>query len=216
MDGVTLQDRINRGLGTAARAIGLVCDAFRPSGPDDPLQPTNRYLRLTAAFNAQDPRFARTNAYGVAVWYGVFDAAYTRIGDYLVERLSGTAWFIAAQQALLPALCVRTNRVVTFERAAAPKRTGTNAYGGVTQGSSTVLLTGWPASVLAAAPTERSDGGLPGDVRLGSFAVLLPAWPGTVLRSGDLMSDDVGRSFAVSTAELSELGWRLGVRQVAS
>lgn len=216
MDGRRLQDRINRGLGTAARVIGVVCDAYRPGSPSEPLQPTNRYLRLTAAFNAQDPHFVRTNSFGTAVWYGVFDAAYTQPGDYLVEHVSGTAWFIAAQQPLLPALCVKANRVVSFGRAAAPQRGGTNTYGGVTQQSSTPVLTEWPASVLVATPTELSQAGLPGDVRLGSFSVLLPAWNGTVLRPGDLMTDDIGRNFAVSTAELSEFGWRLGTRQVAS
>ena len=41
-------------------------------------------------------------------------------------------WFIAAQQRLLPVLCVQTNRIVSFSRPAAPSSTGVNAYGGVT------------------------------------------------------------------------------------
>jgi hypothetical protein len=46
MDGARLQDLISRGMGTAARLTGVVCDAYRPSGAADPLLPTNRYLRV--------------------------------------------------------------------------------------------------------------------------------------------------------------------------
>ncbi|MBV9784785.1 MAG: hypothetical protein JO264_13330 [Acidisphaera sp.] len=216
MDGATLQDRIYRGLGTAARAIGVACDAFRPCGPNDPIAPANRFLRLNAAFNAQDPHFEKATPYGAAVWYGVFDAAYTRPGDYLVEQQSGAASFIAAQQRLLPVLCVRAPRIVSFERAAAPVLAGVNSYGGVTQATATPLLRHWPASMIAAGGIERSDALLPADTRLGSFTVLLPAWPGVTLRPADLMTDDIGRTCVVSVAELTELGWRLTVRQAAT
>ena len=121
MDPAHLQDRIHWALNTAARAIGIQTDAYRPSAVSEPLDPVNRFLRLRAAFTAPDGRFARPNAYGDALWHGVFDAAYTRPGDYLVQE--GAIWFIAAQQRLLPVLCVRTNRVVAFWRPAAPTNT---------------------------------------------------------------------------------------------
>src|SRR5579875_583148 len=118
MDPNLLQDAISRGMGVAARALGQSCDAYRPSGPGNPLGIANRYLRLPASFNAQDPSYARPNGYGRALWFGVFDAAYTQPGDYLVGPM-GT-YFIAAQQALLPVLCVQTNRVLNALRPAAP------------------------------------------------------------------------------------------------
>ena len=76
--------------------------------------------------------------YGDALWYGIFDAAYTRPGDYLVQ--ADAVWFIAAQQRLLPVLCVQTNRIVSFWRPAAPSTTGVNTYGGVTTETNEVLL----------------------------------------------------------------------------
>ena len=123
------------------------------------MSPGNRFLRLRAAFTARDDRFARANAYGEALWHGIFDAAYTRPGDYLAQ--GDAIWFIAAQQRLLPVLCVQTNRIVSFWRPAAPSSTGVNSYGGVMTETNQVLLANWPASVLGASGRGRPDTDLP-------------------------------------------------------
>ena len=222
MDGPRLQDLISRGMGMAARQAGVVCDAYRPCDGFNPLAPTNRYLQLTAAFNAEDPGFRRANAYGRPVWYGVFDSAYTRPGDYLAERDGTRVWFIARQPWLLPVVCVLTNRVVSFARPAAPMLPGINSYGGVLRANLVPLLVDWPASLLAGGTGEREPAELPSDVRLGGYSVLVPAGPRltaacdgasqTTLRADDLMTDDLGRNYVVSSAELSEMGWRLLVK----
>ncbi len=214
MDEFTLQDRISRGLGVAARRIGASTDAFRPHDVADPLAMSNRFLRLSAAFSALDGRFARSNPYGAPLWHGVFDAAYTRPGDYLVQP-RGT-WFIAAQQPLLPVLCVRAERVVSFSRPAAPARIGIENYGGVTRQAIMPLLTRWPASVLTGSAAARPTADLPADADASIWTVLLPAVNNVVLRSSDLMNDDLGRFGVVTAAELTELGWRLQVRQVTT
>jgi hypothetical protein len=46
--------------------------------------------------------------------------------------------------------------------------------------------------------------------------VLLPAQPDVVLLVADLMTDDLGRNAVVSSAELTNLGWRLSVKQAAT
>jgi hypothetical protein len=214
MDPAVLQDRIYRGLNAAARTIGTDTDAYRPSGIADPLAPANRYLRLRAAFTARDNKFAHPNAYGDALWYGVFDAAYTRIGDYLVQ--GNTVWFVAAQQRLVPVLCVQTNRVISFARPAAPSATGVNTYGGVLNETNQELLTNWPASVLGAAGRGHPSAELPSDSSVAYWTVLLPAIEGVTLLASDLMTDDLGRSAVVAGSELSELGWRLTVKQATT
>ena len=214
MDPARLTDRVHRGLNAAARAVGADTDAYRPSGASDPLAPTNRFLRLRAAFSASDGRFAHPNSYGQALWYGIFDAAYTRPGDYLTQ--ADGVWFIAAQQRLLPVLCVETNRVVSFFRAAAPSSRGVNKYGGSTTTNNRPLLTNWPASVLGASGRGQPTADLPGDTSVPYWTVLLPAVPGVVLLPSDLMSDDLGRNAVVSGAELTELGWRVTVRQATT
>lgn len=209
-----LQDLIHRGLNTAARAIGTDTYAFRPSGPVRPLDPVNRFLRMQAAFSPHDGKFTQPAKYGDALWYGVFDAAYTRPGDYLVQDES--VWFVAAQQRLLPVLCVLTNRVVSFSRPAAPLATGVNDYGGIIAGTNLPLLTDWPASVLGTKSGGRPETNLPSDVVVPDWNVLLPAVSGVLFLPSDRISDDLGRHAVVTSAELTDLGWRLTARQATT
>ncbi len=58
--------------------------------------------------------------------------------------------------------------------------------------------------------------GLPADASPGAWSVLLPAINGVVFRAGDLMTDDLNRKGVVATAELTELGWRMLVRQATT
>jgi hypothetical protein len=148
------------------------------------------------------------------LWYGIFDAAYTLPGDYLVQN-NGT-WFIAAQQKLLPVLCVQTNRIVSFMRPAAQSSIGVNTYGGVTAANVTPIMTDWPASVLVASREGRPLANLPNDTSVSYWTVLMPACAGVVLETADLMSDDLGHSGVVTTTELTDLGWRLAVRQATT
>lgn len=214
MDPAQLQDRVYRGLNAAARAVGADTDAYRPSGVADPLAAKNRFLRLRAAFTAHDGRFAHPNAYGEALSYGIFDAAYTRPGDYLVQ--AGGTWFIAAQQRLLPVLCVQTNRVVSFSRPASPPTTGANRYGGTTTVTNRLLATNWPASVLGISGRGRPSADLPGDTSVSFWTVLLPMIADVVLLPTDLMTDDLGRNAVIAAAELTELGWRVTVKQATT
>jgi len=214
MDSARLEDRIRWGLNVAARATGTTTSAYRPRGAEDPLAAQNRFLRLHAAFSGIDGKFARPNVYGNALWYGVFDAAYTRPGDYLLQH--DAIWFIAAQQRLLPVLCVKTNRVISVTRPAAQTSTGVNTYGGVTAANVTPLITNWPASMLLTSRESRPLANLPNESSASLWTVLLPACSGVILQTADLMSDDLGRSGVVATTELTDLGWRLAVRQVTT
>jgi hypothetical protein len=222
MSEARLQDKIQRGLGRAARVIGAWCDAYRPADNSDPLQPKNRFLRLKASFSPQDTRYSKPAGYGEPAWSGIFDAAYTRAGDYIVRAASkqgandGGVWFIAAQQPLLPVLCVRATRIVSAARPAAPGAAGVSGYGGVTVATATPLFTAWPASMRAAGGSGLDQVDLPADAPPGAWSVLLPTIPGVLLRTGDLITDDLARTAVVSSAELTDLGWRLLVKQVST
>jgi len=217
-----LRDLIRRAYGRAAFTLGDWCHAYRPSGVADPLHHRNRFMLLQAAFVSPRPDNDRPVGYGMATWWGVFDSAYTRPGDYIVQEESrpGAAddatWFIAAQQPLLPVLCVRAPRVVSFTRPASTTDSGVASYGGYTSANADALLTNFPASVLNADILGLDPTDLPSDAIPESWQVLLPARPEIVLRNGDLMSDDLGRNGVVSSAELSDLGWRLLVKQTTT
>lgn len=209
-----LQDRVSWASNICARTAGEWADAYRPSGISDPLAPGNRFLRLPALFTGAQGQFTRPQGYGDGLAHGIFDYAYTRPGDYLIQ--AGATWFIAAQEPLLPALCVRTTRVVSFARPAAPTTTGVNTYGGVTASTMTTLLANWPACVTGSSGGGQTAAQLPGDSSVPLWTVLLPALPGVVLLPADLMSDDLGRTAIVGAAELTSLGWRLTVKQATT
>ena len=211
MDAQRAQDAVQRGLGRAGRVVGGWCEVFRPDGAEGPLAARCLVLRMPAAFSAPDGRFAQPVRHGQVYWHGVFDAAYTRPGDY-IRRDDGVVWFIAAQQALLPVLCVRASRVVDVLRPAAPEAPGLAPYGG--GGAAAVVLHGWPAGVVPGGGGAGSA--LPDGLAAGSWTLLLPAVAGVVLRAGDMVRDDLGRAGTVAQAELSEPGWRLLVARAAS
>jgi len=208
-----LQDRIAEGLGRAARKLGIATDAFRPSSADAPLALRNRFLRLHAAFHI-GRGFDAPAGYGAPLWQAMLDSAYTKPGDYLVQR--GETWFVATQPRLLPVLCVKTNRTVTFLRQAAPDRVGPNAYAGVQRATMQPVLKDWPASVLGLSGSRGTPANLPADLPPTHWTVLQPAFRNTLLRPGDRMQDDLGRAGTITATELSEFGWRLTVREATT
>ncbi len=202
------------GMNIAARTIGAITHLYRPRSVDNPLHPTNRILRMHAAFMPRRGTIITGNGYGEALWRGLFDAAYTQAGDYLVQP--DRTLFIASQQGLTEPLCVQTNRAITISRAAPPGTLGAVPYGGMIAGNSMVLLENWPASVLGISHNGRPTAGLPNDVSAAFWTVLMPAWDGIRLQTGDLYTDDLGRSAIIVSSELTDMGWRLTAKQATT
>jgi hypothetical protein len=211
MDGAKIQDRVYRGYAKAASKIGLAHALYRPVGAAAALATGNLITTLPASFNAEDMKYGKPNKYGKPLWYAIVDGAQTQVGDYLVGP-SGT-FFIAAQQALLPILAVQCSNTIDVLRPQQQTGVGAVGYGGDTDDNETPLLTGWPASVLQGTKGEKSETHLPGDTRTPWWAVLLPALGGVTIKTNDLITDDLGRRLIVSSAELSDLGWRLTAMQ---
>ena len=214
MDQARFNDRIHWGMNIAARYIGASTDLYRPNGAMAPLNPVNRVLRLHAAFKPHRGAASRANSFGEPMWYGIFDAAYTKAGDYLVtpDRIL----FIASQQSNGEPLCVQTNRRVTLTRALPPGTIGTGSYSGVIRGNTNVLLADWPASVLGVSSAGVPAAGLPTDISVSIWTILMPAWPGIAIQPTDFVIDDLGRGAVIMGTELTELGWRLTAKQAST
>lgn len=211
MDAATIQARIYAGRGKAAEHIGLPCQVFRPSAEANPF--TNQVATLPVAFNAADQNYVKPNLYGKAIWFADFDASETQVGDYLV-RVDGTTWFIAAQQPLLPIVVIACNRVVSVFRPQQQSGVGAQGYGGDTVAQETQIIAEYPASILVGTKTDRSLVNLPGDVRNPAWAILLPVLPDdTYLRNEDVVTDDQSRRYVISSAELTDMGWRINAMQ---
>ncbi len=208
MDGPTLQNRISKGMGVAARRSGLPFTIYRPCGAVQPLAAQNRVLELSAAFYPGVSDGKSGADYGRPLWRGVYDALYTRTGDYLVGR--ETTYFVACQQVGLPVQCVRTNRIVSLVR---PTPATQGGYSGFFSTPGETVLAEWPASLLVEG--GRADEVRVGETKLGIWTLLLPTLP-VCPQAADVVSDDAGGVYAVGSAEQSVLGWRLAVRQLGA
>lgn len=203
----SIQARIWSGYAKAAQRIGASYQFYRPSGGTFPGGPTSA---LPVSLNAEDMKYGRPNKYGKPTWFALFDGTSVQAGDYLVGP-QGT-FFVAAMQPVLPILVVECNRVASFIRASQPTTLGAQGYGGMTHETEAAYASGVPCSILQGIKGEKNDAGLPGDTRLPWWSILVPAVVGDV-RYGDLIEDDLDRRYVVSSAELSDLGYRITAAQ---
>jgi hypothetical protein len=154
------------------------------------------------------------------LWYCLIDGTQTRVGDYLVNT-AGT-FFLAAMPPLLPILAVKCNRAVRIGRMPVQNGAGYAGYSGVvasqeidvlgTSGALGSFVSGWPASILLGGKTSR-DTGLPSDVKDAGYEILLPASVPITIMESDILQDDLGRNFAISAAEITDLGWRISATE---
>lgn len=214
MDAATLQDRIYRAGGRSAAITGTACDLFRPNGLFDPLASRNRLLRLPATFLPMGGRLRKPVI--EPMWEGIFDAAYTQPGDILRRLSDGQIYYVAAQQPLLPVLCIRAPRLIDLSRPASPANAGLNLYGGVVASTDTSLAEAWPASILMAGAQGTGLANIEAELTPGNWQVLLPPSLKIALYTSDIISDDQGRTGIIAAIETTDLGTRLTARQAST
>lgn len=212
MDGNKIQLKMYKGYAKAARVVGTSYQHFRPTTASNPLDAANALPSLNLTLNACDMKYSKPNVYGKATWYGIFDGTQGQVGDYFVG-IEGTL-FVASMQQLLPILMVGCNRTVTILRPSMGSGPGAIGYGGDTAASEVPLMTNWPCSMLQGSKGEKNEVGLPADAKNPWFNVLLPYVNGVTLRTADIITDDLGGRYKLTSAELTDLGWRLTAQQV--
>lgn len=211
MDAATLQTKIYSGYAKAAERLGVSTYVFRPLQADAPF--TQPIATLKASFTAEEFHYGKPRKYGQAMWYGLFDGSQTQAGDYLVRGAS--IWFIASQALHLPILCVACQRKIRISRPVSQTAVGALPYQGRVEPKQKVVLgsqAAWPASLLLGAHQEAGLN-LPASVKEAGWIALLPPSVPITIQSGDVITDDLKRRFTVYVAELSELGWRLQVKE---
>ena len=208
---IAVQSSIYAGYGAAAAVLGAPCQLYRPNGPANPL--FTQVGTVQAAFDTRPTfDFKNPSTYAKPIWYGLFDASPVQVGDYIESPSS--LFFVASLEPLHPPMLVECNREVSVLRPhteTSGSGFGAQPYGGDERPHEDALMTGWPASILQGTKGEKSDSALPDDTRLPWYAVLMPSLPGVVIGTDDVLTDDLGRRYKVSSAELSSLGWRLSV-----
>jgi hypothetical protein len=214
MDGVRLADRLAYGAGCAARRIGFLHDAYRPDGPEAPVDLAKRFLRLSVAYVLPGGSVAAPGGFGVPFRQAWADWSYLRTGDYLAGA-EGTA-FVAAIEPPKPMMVVMTNTVVSLARPATPVLAGLNQYGAVLPGTQTMLISGFPASLLVGGIGDRTKAGLPDDTKVPGFTALLPAVGDVQPHVADILLNDRGERFVVIAVEQIFSVWRLSLVQAVS
>jgi len=163
------------------------------------------------SLNAEDMKYSKPNKYGKPTWYALFDATGAEVGDYFVGP-QGT-FFIATLQPLLPILVVECNRVIDVIKPQTTTGAGIQPYSGNTATNQVTVMSQWPASILQGTKGEKTDAKLPGDTRAPWWLILLPFCEGIIIEFGDIINDDLSRSYTVSSAEKSDAGWRITAMQ---
>ena len=188
MDVFSLQDKLYRGSGTAARKLGMLTTVYRPTGSSDPIGEHQRVIKIYAAF---DPQGQTLNSSGTEspTWHGIFDASYTRQADYMVSP-QGT-FFIGSQIPGMPVICIRTNRIISMYR---PTFTMQGGYSGFLQTDSQITLLHWPVCVVRAGGSSTGEG--PNNHGFGTWTILLPPLSAAPI-STDVITDDLGSTFVV-------------------
>lgn len=204
-----VQARLYAAYTKAALKLGAPYQFYRPLSATDPLG--TLLLTQNAALSPKSYGFEKMAKHADFDWCGMFDGTLTKIGDYLVG-VNGT-FFIGSQFLNMPIMTVKCNRTVRILRPQQQAGVGVVGYGGNIDSEETVLMQGWPASVLAGTKGDKSETNLPGDVKAAWWAILLPAFAGVQIRSDDIITDDLNRRYVISSAELTDLGWRLSAMQ---
>lgn len=214
MDGPTIQARVYAGYAKAANVIGLPYQQYRPLTANAPLG--NLIATIKAAFDSTPSyKFTTPNEYGDPSWFGLINDATVLTGDYLIG--TGDVKFIAGKQFLLPVIAIDCNSSVKITREAAPTAVGAIGYSGNQSSQETIILGGagvlWPASILLGGRSQQGVG-LPAGVKNAGWRILLPPSVPVVIMVGDIVTDNLGRRFAIDGAEFTDLGWRITSNEI--
>jgi hypothetical protein len=217
MDQATIQARLYTGYGQAAARLGGSFDLYRPTGSLYPLSLANKVGETLAVFTvaASGYDFERAASHKDVLFDALLDGSQTQVGDYLVSEGQGT-FFVAAQQPLLPILCVRCNHTLAISAPGPAASFGAQtAYGGTDPADETLVAGGWPASVIFDARGRAAEVGLPTDLPSPFFVILLPStW--SDVRTSQFLTDEHGRRYTVEGAERTALGWRVFAEQAVT
>lgn len=100
-------------------------------------------------------------------------------------------------------------RTITIKRPGAQTGVGAVGYGGQLPSTETPLFTGLEASIQAARTPGSSGVGLPGDSRGSGWQIFFKGPAVGAVRNRDIIIDDQGNRYQVSTAYWNPLGvWK--------
>lgn len=198
-----------------AKKLQVYGRSFGVARPNSAAVPLANILGSTMAFPYRNPK-----GHGDADWLLMIEEDLARPGDYLLA--GGETYIYGLRPHLMPAQAMRCNHTIALLRAPVSVGVGVQPYAGACAAESSAVLgtvvngavvDGWPASILIGG-RQAAGTNLPMAVQNGGFEVMLPKTVPIAIRASDILLDNLGRRFIADTCELSELGWRMTVKEV--
>lgn len=212
MDGTLLQTKIYKGFGIAAQKVGIAFNQYRATTPTQPLNSANMIGIQKVSTNVSWS-YTKSNKFANAVYQMIVDGNKVQKFDIF----TGVAtYYICAMEPLQPILAVKCNSVMTLKRPTQPIGSGQVGYGGYLDQTSTIIMTEIPVSILEGTKGQNNEVKIPTDVKVPWWKILMPDFDNgaTQILSGDIMTDDNGLRFEISSAEHTDMGWRLTAGQL--
>ncbi|MDE2024858.1 MAG: hypothetical protein KGJ07_00015 [Patescibacteria group bacterium] len=125
-------------------------------------------------------------------------------------------YFVAANEFLLPPLGVNCNRTIQVIRANQNVGAGYQGYAEYLTETSTVLISGMPASILEMGSGGEPPTKLPTEEKTPRWIILIPDLGGVIIRVDDIIIDDLNQEYVITDNEKTFLGWRLLADQVVN
>jgi hypothetical protein len=235
MDGVRLESLVRRGFAKAARHVSLPYHVYRPVQRMWPIQLIGQRPDILATFSPkQDFEFNAPPSIKDVLQSCLTNDTSLAHGDYLLGP-SGT-FFVSKTAHLTAPTCVLCNHTLELRRVMPPEGFGALRYRAEVAQEETIIAR-LPGSLMRSSQGGRHEAGLPGAPSAPEVMVLWPdlaqigpddrnpsdnpvsqAWRADqmVIRTSDAISDDMGRRWAISAAELTGFGWRLWCRLLAT
>jgi len=179
-----------------------------------------------SAITLTNPGIGYTVAPTINLIGGIYDVAATatcsispglKPFDYLVlndptfpNYFDQSIFYVTNIFPLVPMSAQLCNRIITIRRAnGTTKGFNPNYYSGFDKNNTTILYQNCPASMLENSRGEMPPTKLPIDVKQPYFRVFLPYLGGVDIRIGDFLEDQENEGFFITSAELTDQGWRL-------
>jgi hypothetical protein len=204
-DYASIQSKINRAYGKCALKIGVETSIYRAPNGINPIS-INNFIGTTFLSQNVAWSYMKSNKFNNLFWQLVIDRTQLKPYDYLVNEQF--TFYVSDMEPIAPTSGIECNRIISLTRPNQDYVAGSNSYGGYDPNTEIQIMENCPVGILTGGRMEKNPFGLPLDTRSPSYIVYIPNLPGVAPRIGDFINDDRAVKLALSSVELTSLGYR--------
>lgn len=211
VDFARIQNRIYYGYGKAAQRLGVSHDIYRSATAIDPLNSANLIQTLFVSID-QDYTYNKPAKYGDPVWQFLPENGLSLLNFDFMVNPDNIYYIIDVDPTdrLSPPICVECNKTITISRPSVSQQPGANGYSEYLPGTATILYSNCPAAMIEYSRGDNTTSmKIPTSVKMPQYKVYLPMLGDVQIITGDIVQDSNNNRFAVSSVEITDLGYRL-------